>query len=261
MIDFHNHLMPGVDDGATDLAQAVSGLKAMQEEGVRTLVTTPHFQASLTRDPVAFAVRMAELDRGWSALQGLVKSRSQRMHVKRGVEIALDLPDPDLSDRRLRLGGTSFVLVEFSGFMVPPRSPEVLASLAASGVRPILAHPERYPGVMRKEGLIGEWRKAGVYLQVNSGSLLGRYGQKAREAALHLLQQGWVDYLSSDYHARGRPRVRECREMLLQMGGEEQVKLLTEVNPRRMLKDSTPQPVPPLAAPPGWWDWLRAWWF
>lgn len=257
MLDFHNHLIPGVDDGAASLAQALDGLTSMREEGVCAIITTPHFQGSLTRDPAAFAARMAELDAGWSVLQGLVQTRFADLRVERGVEVNLDAPDLDLSDPRLRLGGSSFALVEFAHFSIPPRSPDILFQLKAKGVNPILAHPERYSGIRRSMELVEEWRNVGCYLQVNAGSLLGRYGSAAQEAAFQLLARGYVDYLSSDYHCRGAPGLKEAEQVLVEAGGAEQLRLLTVVNPGRILENEHPLAVPPLRPRRAWWNRLR----
>jgi protein-tyrosine phosphatase len=66
------------------------------------------------------------------------------MAVHRGAEVALDTPDPDLSDDRVRLAGTRFVLVEFAYMTVPPNAGSVLRRIRDAGWVPVLAHPERY---------------------------------------------------------------------------------------------------------------------
>ncbi|MGH7504412.1 MAG: CpsB/CapC family capsule biosynthesis tyrosine phosphatase, partial [Longimicrobiales bacterium] len=176
------------------------------------------------------------------------------VEVRRGAEVKLDLPEPDLSDPRFRLGGGTFVLVEFPYFTVPPRSSRVMAHLRSQGWTPIVAHPERYGGMLSGLDVLEEWRSAGADLQVNGPSLIGRYGEEARIAAFRILENGWADYLSSDYHAHGRPDITAYREALRSIGGEEQMLLLTEMNPRRMLDDQTPLPVAPLALKRSLWD-------
>jgi protein-tyrosine phosphatase len=109
---------------------------------------------------------------------------------------------------------------------------------------PILAHPERYRGIT-DIGMVGEWRQAGALLQVNGGSLLGRYGPAARQLAFQLLENGWVDFLCSDYHARGEPLVATYEKLLVESGGEEQAHALMRTNPARMLNGEAPLPVLP----------------
>jgi len=246
--DFHSHLMPGVDDGAASEDDARRGLAALAEDGVLRIVTTPHLSGSVTLRPDALAVRLAELDTAWDRLQRLARTEFPRLELGRGVECMLDVPRPELADARLHLGGTSFVLVEFPFLIVPPRSADALRGLLARGLRPVLAHPERYSGISAELAL--EWRRAGAYLQVNGASLLGRYGGAPRRLALELLRRGWADYLGSDYHARGRPLVAGYRAEVARLGGEEIAALLCEVNPGRLLDGEPPIPVAPIPGEP-----------
>jgi protein-tyrosine phosphatase len=251
MIDFHNHLMPGVDDGAADVEQSVAALAAFREQGVDTVITTPHVNGSLTRSPQALAARLAELDEGWAALEAAAAESGVR--VLRGAEVMLDVPAPDLSDPRLRLAGTRAVLVEFPFMNVPPNAQQAMFELTIAGWMPVLAHPERYGNAARDLADAAEWRRMGAVLQVNGGSLLGRYGKAASELAWGLVEHGLASYLSSDYHARGRCPVTECRAELERRGGELQARLMMEENPRRMLEGAPPLPVPPLQAPRPFW--------
>jgi protein-tyrosine phosphatase len=115
-----------------------------------------------------------------------------------------------------------------------------------------VAHPERYRNLEDLE-LVEEWRTVGCYIQVNAGSVIGRYGDRAAKMAAELMRRGWIDYLCSDYHARGRVAVAECRERLLRNGGEVQARLLMEENPGRMLDNQEPEPVPSLDPDQPFW--------
>jgi protein-tyrosine phosphatase len=245
MIDFHNHLIPGVDDGAADAEQTLAGLQAFAEQGVNRVVCTPHVSGDLTRVPAMLAERLEELDQGWETARQ-VAAEFGKIELLRGAEVMLDSPEPDFSDPRLRLAGTSFVLVEFPFMTVPPNGPRALFELRMRGWSPVLAHPERYGNAAASLEDAAEWRRVGASLQVNCGSLLGRYGPQAQTLAWGLLERGWVDFLSSDYHTRGRCPVLECRQELERRGAGEQAVLLMETNPARMLAGEAPLPVPPL---------------
>jgi protein-tyrosine phosphatase len=252
VIDFHNHLLPDVDDGASDLEESRRALEAMRDQGVDTLVATAHLAASTTEKPALLAARLAELDAAFAQVRSIVDAELPELRLERGVELMLDSPHPELSDPRVRLGGTTFLLVEFPGMTVPPHSVLALRRLSGAGWNPIVAHPERYSGLDNVD-VVRLWRREGAFLQVNTGSLLGRYGSRAERTALALLACGLVDYLSSDYHARGRLTITECHERLRRDGAQEQLDLLTEINPRRMLAGQTPLPVPPLPDAPSFW--------
>jgi protein-tyrosine phosphatase len=253
IIDFHSHLIPGVDDGAQDREQSLQGLLAMKAEGVEVVVATPHVDASLTARSHRLAERLDRIDGAWETFAEAASEAG--LAVARGAEVALDTPEPCLDDPRLRLAGTRFALVEFAYMNVPPNAVRVLGRIRDDGWVPVVSHPERYGGTGSVEEP-GSWREAGAYLQVNAGSLLGRYGPGPRRVAEELLARGWADYLSSDFHGRGRPWVRQAAEWLLERGGESQAELLMETNPRRLLDGSDPLPVPPLARP--LWDRVRS---
>lgn len=259
-VDLHTHLMPGVDDGARDLDDAAEALSKLRQQRVGTAAATPHFPASLLGRPERLEQRFRDLDDAWERLVDLRDERFSDLELLRGVELRLDQPEPDLSDDRLRLGGTDWALVEFSHFQVPSYGARQLSELVEAGWRPLLAHPERYIGIRQSmEDAVPAWREAGAVFQVNAGSLTGRYGPTARQAALEMLRRGWADVLSSDYHARGEPGLDEARQRLEELGGSEQAELLFETNPRRVVEGRATFPVEPLEGVRSLWREIRGW--
>ena len=247
-VDLHSHLVPGVDDGSISLEDALEGLGRMVEKGIRTVVTTPHLDGSLTREPQALAAKLAEVDEAFQRVQMAVREKYPELSFMRGHEVQLDLPDPDLSDPRVRLGDSDFVLIEWPRLQIPPETPPVLRDLGSRGVRLLIAHPERYRGYDLGLALVERWRHEGAFLQVNFGSLVNRYGPEARSLAFRLLERGWVDCLASDFH--GRPHLRlyldAARDTFERLGAERSWELLTQINPGRICLGEDPLPVPPM---------------
>lgn len=254
-VDFHSHLMPAVDDGAQTLAHSLSALRAFQAQGASACITTPHFDASLTKSPALLAARMAEFDAAWAQLQEMVRHETGLPALHRGVEMMLDDPDPDLSDARLRLAGGPFVLVEFPAMQLPPNAEWAVNNIRRQGFIPIIAHPERYRNHDARLTALTRCRAAGAHLQVNAGSLLGQHGERAREVAKALLTLGWADYLASDHHARGAPATARAVELLRARGADQQALHLTVRNPARILTGEAPLPVETLDA-----QEARTWW-
>lgn len=255
LVDIHSHLVPGVDDGARDLQDVVDAVERMTRLGIRRIVTTPHLDGSLTHDPDALEARLSEVDRAFVQAAEAVGQRFPEVEFRRGHEVMLDVPDVRFDDPRMRLAGSSFVLVEWPRLHLPPGTVQVVERIVADGFRPIIAHPERYIGIDHELELAARWRAAGAFLQVNYGSVEGRYGGDARQTAMRLLRRGWADYLASDFHARPDRKIyeSEARDRLHDLGGGEALTHLALTNPGRVLRDELPLPVPPLPPERGFW--------
>jgi protein-tyrosine phosphatase len=245
MIDIHSHLLPGVDDGSPSVEVSVPVLRQFVASGVRTLVCTPHLQAS--------RAAAAPYDRHVEILEGLRRRAPAELRLELGWEIMLDVPGADLRSPRLALAGSTAVLVEFSHGGVPPTAAEELFRHRMSGIVPVLAHVERYWGTTPER--VEEWRGVGVVIQVDSAALFG-HGRTQR-LAVDLIQRGLVDVIASDNHGDTRS-IAAARDWLLDMGGQEQAKLLTETNASRILANEPPLPVTPLEPPRGVLTRLRS---
>ena len=254
--DLHSHLVPGVDDGARSLEEALEAVERMVAAGIGRIVTSPHVNASLTRDSGALGTWLDGVDTSWQELAGQVQEHFPDVEFLRGHEVMLDVPDPNFSDARLRIAGTSFVLIEWPRLQIPPGTERVIEQIADAGYHPILAHPERYTGIKQDLNSAAAWRSAGAYLQVNHGSFVGRYGPEAQGVASELVARGWADYLSSDFHARAHLQIHlsDAEGFFTAHDGLEQFGLLTVTNPGRVIQDQPPLPVPPLRIREGFWD-------
>lgn len=253
-VDLHSHLVPAVDDGARSVDDVLEGVERMVERGVGWIVTTPHLDGSLTREPARLRARLDQMDRAFAEAREAVARAFPDLRFSRANEVALDHPEPDLSHEEIRLEGGRFVLVEWPRLRVPPGSGVALERLRSQGFELLMAHPERYrsaDGAAERLGHLARWREAGVYFQVNYGSLVGAYGPEARRRSLELLARGWVHCLASDFH--GRPGLRihffEARDRLVAGGSEgspevEAWELLTRTNPERILHGKEPLEVP-----------------
>ncbi len=257
MLDFHSHLIPGVDDGSPNLETSRVAIATMQAQGVKTIITTPHLRASLLTRPIDLEDYFELVDSAWEALAEMVAIEFPKMRLERGFEIMLDTPQINLSDPRLRLGGSRFVLVEFPFAALPPNSSQVLSDIKVSGYHPIVAHPERYADMDSELEIAKEWKRVGAALQVNAGSLVGMYRPRAEKLAWKLLRRGMADYISSDFHARGEPQNKYAVEALKRIHCDQQIDLLTHVNPNGILLDRAPSEVPPIPREEKGW---RKWW-
>jgi protein-tyrosine phosphatase len=258
-VDIHSHLVPGVDDGARDLPAVLDSVERLTRLSVRRILTTPHIEGSLTLDAARLEARLAAVSEAWTRAADAIRQHFPEVEFRRGHEVLLDVPHADFSDPRIRLAGTRFVLVEWPRLQIPPGTVRVLTNIREQGWRPIVAHPERYAGMGQAIGLAAQWRDVGAHLQVNFGSLVGRYGSSAQTTAYRLLRRGWVDFLASDFH--GHPRLKlhvaEASEALEALGADELLTSLYRTNPARVLLDEDPLPVPILPSERGLWARLK----
>ncbi len=238
MIDIHSHLLPGVDDGSPSIEVSAPVLRRFAEGGVEVLVCTPHLMAS--------DAARAPYNQYRQLLGDLRAAVPAGPELKLGWEIMLDMPGSDLRHPQLGLGGSKAVLVEFPRMSIPPHASDELFRLRTSGIIPVLAHPERYHGCTVEQ--VEEWRRVGAVIQMDGAALLGSH----RTAALarEMLARGYADVIASDNHGDSRS-LMAVRDWLLEHGTEEQARLLTRDNARRLLANEPLQNVPPLVVKQG----------
>jgi protein-tyrosine phosphatase len=230
----------------------------MVRDGVVAAILTPHFDGSLTQAAPVADARLAQFDAAFAALTADQEGQASGLQLMRGVELMLDIPDPDVRDERLRLNGTRFVLVEYPGLQFPlAHADYAVRALREKGWQPVIAHPERYRNVDDSLEQLLALRYAGAYFQVNAGSFTGLHGETAKRRVHALMARGWVEYASSDYHARGLPAVAAARAALVDAGASEQAELLFSENPARLVRDESPRTVAPTG---GVSRTRRPWW-
>jgi protein-tyrosine phosphatase len=236
VIDLHSHLLPGVDDGSKTVEQSVEVLRRMAERGLTDVCLTPHLRANDTVDAPP-----ARHDAAFAALQAQAPTMP-RLH--RGAEVMLDRPLPREAERmrRITLGGTRYILVEFPRLVAVDAVTNALTRVRDAGLLPILAHPERYSACSVEA--VAFWRTLGARMQVDATTLHSPQarGQRARQ----LVAAGLADILAGDNHGDDRS-VAAGAEFLIALDGAEQAELLTVRNPGAILRDESLSEVPPLA--------------
>ena len=236
MIDLHTHVLPGIDDGSMSMDMSLDMLSIASDSGVDVLVTTPHGNIPGEYDNYVDE----ELTRLWDILNEEKERAGIPIRLCRGMEIFAtpDLPELLEEKRVWTLNGTSYFLTEFAFDEDPDFCWDVLSDCENLGYHPIIAHPERYFFVQEDPMIAYEWCTAGYGLQVNKGSLLGRFGEGPLRTAERLMDHGLVACVASDAH---RPHRRstfmgEIRSYLSEMYGENCMRLLLEENPARILR-------------------------
>jgi protein-tyrosine phosphatase len=251
MVDIHNHLLPGVDDGAESMEESLRHLRTLYREGVRRLAVSPHLFGWLSNEERGLELRLDRLEQVFSELQHAAAAMNDLPELFFSQEILCGTPElvkAVFATSRPGVRGTRYALVEY-GFDLRIDYTTVVAAVLAAGKRMIVSHPERY----RRDGQavtvdeILTWKKAGALLQVNCGSLLGDYGERIERTAWQLLQGGHADLIASDHHADNRAvSPLAAARRLISRGGQKQAELLMSENPGRILDDED------VVSVPGW---------
>ena len=240
MIDLHSHVLPGLDDGAQDLDEAVAICRAAAEDGIRVLAATPHVRDDYPTTPEQMEAALAEVR---AAVGELVR-------IVPGGEIDLarvDGPRAELA-RFALAGNPKYLLVETPYGGWPLDLPEKLFRLLAAGITPVLAHPERNPEVQQRPELLEPIVAGGTLVQLTAASVDGRLGSRARSSAATLLERNLAHLLASDAHA---PSVRAIgmSAAVTALGDEALAHWLTVSVPGAIL-ENTPVPPRPHSARP-----------
>ena len=196
VIDLHTHILPGVDDGARTLDDALGMARAAVADGIRVVAATPH-----VRDD--FPTTAATMERGVAELRQALAAAGVALDVRPGGEIALgelDRLGPD-GLARFGLGGNpAYVLLEFPYVGWPLALAGRVHDLVARGVTPVLAHPERNADVQAQPERLRPLVLGGALVQVTAASLDGRTGKRTRQAGLVLVRAGLAHLVASDAH-------------------------------------------------------------
>lgn len=251
MIDLHSHVLPGIDDGAADLAASLEIARAAVAAGIDVLAATPHVRADFPTEPGTMEHLLAEV-------QAAVAAEGLPLRIVGGGELSLELASELAFEdiRRFGLGGNPrYALVETPYRGWPLDIAHRLFDLRANGITPVLAHPERNAEVQAQPERLRPLVEGGTLVQVTAASLDGRLGKRARATGLLLVQQGLAHLVASDAHAAS---VREIgmRAACEAMGDAALARWLSEELPGAIVRDE-PLPERPRTRRPGFLARLR----
>ena len=236
MIDLHNHILPGMDDGAENMEQALEMAELAKVCGTSVIAATPHCNVPGMPKNEYDDIYREKLGK----LQQLLNDRQIGLTVVPGMEIfgTEDAAEKLKAGRLITLNHTQYPLVEFDFGEKEDFMFLVIEKLIRAGYTPVLAHPERYYCVQRNLQNIYEWYLMGVVIQVNKGSVLGRFGRRAEITAAAILNHRLAAIAASDAHGADfrTPDMSEFRKILDFEYGDGCSPLLLEENPKRILE-------------------------
>lgn len=236
MIDIHSHILPMVDDGAASVEMALELVAMAYENGTDAIVLTPHFA-----DAYGFENPYEKIKYLFEDFQYIVKQEKIPIQLYLGSEYLFSSFENFLRHRNdiTTLNHSKYLLTEFFFDVSSDFVFDAVSLILETGHIPIIAHPERFECLQEDFEMIEKLIQAGALLQVNKGSLLGKYGTYARETALEIMDHHYYHFIGSDAHhpLYRSSRLNEDFDLIQRLYGNEYANRLFYENPRNMLKN------------------------
>lgn len=233
-IDMHCHILPGVDDGAADIAQTKEMLQIAYDEGIRCIIATPHHHPHRGHE------RPEILKKKLTLVRRAAKEIDEKFRIYLGTEIYFGQDVPERLDRGeiLSMNQRRRVLIEFSPSDSYSYIQQSIQQIQMHGYEVILAHAERYPCLTNDVELVEHIVNMGVDIQVNAGSIIGESGRKIKQFVKTLMDQDMVFGVGTDAHSANRraPRMKKAAEYVKKKYGEDYMRRIFFSNAAGMLR-------------------------
>lgn len=260
MIDIHAHILPGVDDGPKELQEAVQMVRQGYQDGIETIVATPHvLDQVLSRElETTFREKMVEL-------KARVQAEVGRVNLILGSEIYIQPALKFMAQWEFSTlaNNGKYMLVELPMISYPEYTEQIFFELALQRITPILSHPERNLFLLGNRDKIYDLVYRGVLIQVNAGSITGVFGEQVRGFSEELLRYGLVHLVGSDAHnSDSRPLIlSEARAVTAELVGEGAAEVLFHTNPARVIAGDKIEVLQPISLEKkALGKRLRTWW-
>jgi len=256
LIDIHSHILPYIDDGADDWDSSLEMLKNAEAEGIVAIVATPHIlhNNDYRLEPTIVST--------YQELRNRARAAGLTIKIYLGCEIYAQ-PDTTIDHNIATINANQkYFLIEFPMNSVPRFVPEQFFNFIVNDQIPIVAHPERNIGFQKRPRLVYEFVQRGALMQINEGSLRGRYGEQAKRLAFKMIENNLVHFVASDGHKPNSRTVTLVKSyhLIREKYGEELANQLFHVNPLKAIKGeiiqtNNPIPIDGISKPKFWQRW------
>ncbi len=228
-VDIHCHLLPGIDDGATDLETSLGMARMAVEDGISTILVTPHQLGNFGHN------RGDDIRRRTADLQQSLNEHQIPLQILPGGDVRIEdgMIEQLVSGEVLSLGDLrKHVLLELPHELYFPME-GILTALERQGMTGILSHPERNRGILREPRLVPKLVGEGCLMQVTAGSLMGTFGPNCQQLAEWMITEGLVHFIATDAHGtkKRRPLMQRAFDRVRKLAGKSTAKKLCIRNP------------------------------
>lgn len=233
MIDLHCHILPGIDDGASDLAESLALLRLAVADGITHMVATPHINPGyFDNTPHTIAAALAQLQQAAAAADIPIQlSAAAEVRVTADLMLAVAQQQlPMLGEWQQQ----QVLLLEFPHSHIPPGSDKLVKWLLQRNIRPMIAHPERNRDVQADVSVLNPFIRAGCLFQLTASSVLGDLGERHQACALQLLEQRIFTIMATDCHnlQRRPPKLQEARRIVADLTDADYAQQLVDIAPK-----------------------------
>jgi len=245
MIDMHSHILPGLDDGPSDMDHAIAMARVAVKDGITEMVCTPHWvlgKYDNNREAILNLLAELRIRLDWEKIP---------LRVHPGAELRIDVSIPT----RLKAGelitlndGSGYVLLELPDEALPNNLHEFFWTLQINGYRPILSHVERNPFLREHPRHLLHWVENGILAQVTAASLLAGFSTEINEFALLLVKHRLVHMLVTDTHSlrMRKPELSAAYRVIEEVAGPETAKRMVLDTPQHILRGEAVPVIDPI---------------
>lgn len=235
IIDMNCHILPGIDNGAKNMRETTEMLKIAYEEGIRTIIATPHYNNEYT---------MTDTEKLTGLMEQVQKAAAQidpefKIYLGRKILYSMDAHEKLMTGELKTMVGSRYVLLNFQHTVDFKSVRKAVRDIIMDGYIPIVAHVEQYeniaPDIEKVEGLI----QRGAYIQINAKSVTGDMGHDLKDFTKKLLKHQLVHFVATDAHdaEEQAPYIKECAEYIEKKYGLDYMNELLICNPRAIIEN------------------------
>ena len=233
MVDFHTHILPGIDDGSGSIEETITLLKEAEENGFDKIILTPHYLEDTYE--VNEENRNVLLSKLKKCIPGIVLD----LYLANEIYVTHNMLDLLKEKQASTINNTKYVLFELPMTRNISNLNSIIYGLLENKYIPVIAHPERYKYVQEDPNMLIDLINLGVLFQANFGSLIGIYGNEAKKTVKLLLKANMIHFMGSDVHRKNTiyPQMNKIMKELKKVISEEKIEELTELNPNLVLQN------------------------
>ncbi|MBV4432332.1 exopolysaccharide biosynthesis protein [Clostridium tyrobutyricum] len=233
MIDMHVHLLPGIDDGSKSMDETGQMLRMIEQDGIHNVIATPHFYRG------HYENYREDVEKLVHSVNEFADESGINVKLFSGQEVFLDEHTVDEYEcgHIAPMDKTNYMLVELPMIKMPENAMDIVYELKIRGIKPIMAHPERYKYIIENPEKINLFVDEGCLLQLNAGSICGKFGSDVKKTAHTLVKNGMCNFIGSDAHSstRRRPGLSEAFEIIKNI--DEEMAEILEQNSEKLLEN------------------------